>query len=298
MTISSYYLGKPGAMRQLPPPNGPVTASPSRQDVARTTLSGGTVVIGRLKAKKSYSLPYEFLDATSADTLLGFYNRLYGVGPFVLVDPSVRNVLGLDVSSMGVRSNASIGWVADQGTLSRDTIAPPAGAADSGVLKWATSGTTNATLAPGTTAGAADIASAPVYLPNEAVTVSLYVIASASSTVTLKLNGYKADGTRLNQIYGANTPVGSGAWVRLTVSAAAQASALVGCAFVLPEVALGTTPPASLSLAGAQLEYGPTATAWQPGYGSPRVLPPSSPGREVQQTQDIATNHTLTLAEV
>jgi hypothetical protein len=296
-SISIPYLGKPGAMRALPSPTGPVTASPSRQDAAKTLLSGGTAVIGRLQTKKTYTLPYDHLDAAGADLLLGFYQRLFGTGPFVYVDPSVRNVLGLDVSTMGARSNAPIGWAASSGSVSRDTIAPPAAAATSGVLLWA-GAAANATLQPGSAANTANTAAAPVYLPAEACTVSLYLLASSTVSVTLQLVGYNSAGAVTGSTIATTVTVGSAAWTPVAVSAAAGAAGVAGSAFVLPRIKLGGTAPATLSVAAAQLEYGPAATAWQPGFGSPRVLPPSSPGREVQQTQDITTNHTFTLAEV
>lgn len=292
--ISVPYLGKPGAMRVLPSPNGPVTATPSRQDAAKTLLSGGAAVVSRLNAKKTYGLPYEYLDATSADTLLGFYNRLYGVGPFAFVDPSVRNVLSLDVSTVGQRSNASHGWVASAGTLAVFPSNGPVGL-DTAALTWS-SLVASATLQPGSVANTADIARAPVYLAPEQNTVSLYAKASAATSATLELRGYTLTGAVGSSVVSVALSLTT-AWQRFTVSAAA--GALGGTsAFLLPRVVLGASVPTSVSIAAAQLEYGSAATAWQPGHGCPRVLPTITPGREVQQTSDFATNHTFVLAEV
>jgi hypothetical protein len=293
--ISVPYLGRTGALRQLPSPNGPITASPSRQDSAKTLLSGGVAVIGRLNAKKTYSLPYSFLDAASADTLMGFYNRLYGYGPFVFVDPSVRNVLGLDVSTMGLRSAASHGWVASAGALAVATTGGPTGL-DSGVLTW-TSLVASATLQPGAVANTANTAAAPVYLPAEACSVSLWAKASSATTASLQLTGYTAAGA-VNYTASATSMSLTTAWQLFTVSVAAGLAGLVSSGLVLPRVVLGGTVPTSVSIAAAQLEYGTAATAWQPGYGSPRVLPTATPGREVQQTLDVTTNHTFVLAEI
>jgi hypothetical protein len=293
--ISVPYLGRTGALRQLPSPNGPITASPSRQDSAKTLLSGGVAVIGRLNAKKTYSLPYSFLDAASADTLMGFYNRLYGYGPFVFVDPSVRNVIGLDVSTMGLRSAASHGWVASAGALAVATTGGPTGL-DSGVLTW-TSLVASATLQPGAVANTANTAAAPVYLPAEACSVSLWAKASSATTASLQLTGYSTAGA-VNYTASATSMSLTTAWQLFTVSVAAGLAGLVSSGLVLPRVVLGGTVPTSVSIAAAQLEYGTAATAWQPGYGSPRVLPTATPGREVQQTLDVTTNHTFVLAEI
>jgi hypothetical protein len=85
---------------------------------------------------------------------------------------------------------------------------------------------------------------------------------------------------------------------RFSVSVAAGLAGLASSAFVLPRIVLGGTVPTSVTIAAAQLEYGTAATNWQPGLGSPRVLPTASPGRDVQQTVDFATDHTFVLSEV
>jgi hypothetical protein len=293
--ITLPYLGKPGAMRVLPSPTGPVQATPSKGDIVHNLLSGGVAVTTRLNAKRTYSLPFEFLDATSADTLLGFYNRLYGLGPFAYVDPSVRNVLGLDVSSMGLRTNAAPGWVASPGTLTPAATGGPTGL-DSGVLTWA-SLVASATLQPGAAANTAPITSAPAYLPTEACSVSLWAKASSATTASLQLTGYTAAGA-VNYTGSATSMSLTTAWQLFTVSVAAGLAGLASSAFVLPRVVLGGTVPTSVSIAAAQLEYGTAATAWQPGHGSPRVLPTTTPGRDLQQVSDISTNHTLVLQEV
>jgi hypothetical protein len=293
--ISVPYLGKPGAMRVLPSPNSPVTATPSKGDVVHALLSGGVAVTTRLHARKTFSLPYTMLDSASADVLLGFYSRLYGLGPFAFVDPSVRNVLGLDVSTMGLRTNASPGWVASSGTLTPAAAGGPVGV-DSGLLTWS-SLVASATLQPGLAVNTANTAAAPVYLPSEACTVSLYVKASAATTASLQLTGYSTAGA-VNYTSSAASMSITTAFQRFTVSVAAGLAGLASSAFVLPRVVLGGTVPTSVTIAGAGLEYGTVATTWEPGHGSPRVLPTGTPGRDVQQTADFATDHTFTLGEV
>lgn len=293
--ISLPYLGKPGAMRVLPTPTGPVAATPDKSDVVKSLLSGGVAVLTQLQARRTFSLPFEFLDATSADLLLGFYHRLFGNGPFVYVDPSVRNVLGLDVSTCGLRTNAPPEWVASTGTLTPAATGGPTGIT-TGVLAWTTLAN-GATLQPGLVANTAIITKAPVYLPTEAVTVSLWAKASASHTATLQLTGYDAAGAP-NYTSSTASMALTTAWQRFSVSVAAGLGGLASSMFVLPRVVLGTTPPTSVSVAGAQVEYGTAVTAFQAGFGSPRVLPTATPGRDWQQAVDISTNHTLVLREV
>jgi hypothetical protein len=172
------YLGKPGAMQALPSPNGPIDSAPSRGDNPVTLLSGGQSVVRRLHQRRTYNLPFLSLEPGDADQILGFYQGLYGSGPYVFVDASVRNVLGLDVSTCGVRTQASAGWVKTSGTLTASGAAtsPVLG---SGVLTWATPAS-GASLHPGLVALTANTKAAPVYLPTEAVTVSMWLKCSHS----------------------------------------------------------------------------------------------------------------------
>lgn len=288
------YLGKPGAMRALPSPNSPVKASPTRSDTAHTLLSGGVAVTTVLNPKRSYSLPYQFLDSAGAATLLGFYNRLYGLGPFVLVDPSARNVLTLDASSCGLRTQADDGWIQSTGTIVRATTGGPTGV-DSGILTWS-SLAASATLQPGTVANTADIRTAPVWVPAEAATASLYMKASSATSVTLQITGYDAAGAVVASFSQAASLTTS--FQRVSVTAPAGAGGFSSVLYVLPRLVLGGTVPTNVTIAGGQLEYGTAATTWEPGQGSPRVLPTASPGRDVEQTIDFATDHTFLLAEV
>lgn len=294
MTVIRYpYLGKPAAMTVLPSPNGDIDASSSRGDVPVSLIGGGQAVIRRLHPRKTFVLPFESLTPVDADLITGFYSGLYGSGPFVFVDASVRNVLGLDVSTCGVRTQASNGWVASSGTVTADTsqTSPVAG---SGVVKLAGAGT-SASLQPGVTANTATIAKAPVYLPGEAVTVSLYAKASASAACSLQLAGYGTSGAVTVTSLAASASVTT-SWQRFTVTAAIGAGAFASAAFVLPRLMLPVTAPANLWIAAAQVEYGDTVTAWQPGYGSPRVVITAPPGRTVPLYG--YSTHTLTLGEV
>jgi hypothetical protein len=292
--ITYPYLGAPGALQQLPGATGDMDSPPSRSDVTHELASGGVAITRRLNAKKTFTLPYLSRPGTGLDDLLAsFYGGLFGDGPFVFVDPSVRNVLGMDTSSCGLRTNASPGWIQSAGTLTPTPTGGPTGLA-TGVLTW-TSLSAAATLQPGLAANVADVTNAPVVLTTEATCVSLYVKASSSASMTLQLVGYDANGAVVNATT-TSAVAATTAWQRFTVTAAAGAGALASSLYVLPRLVLGGSVPTSVSIAAGQVEYGTAATAWQRGYGSPRVLITSSPGR----TGNFYgyTNHTLTLAEV
>src|SRR5690348_18510413 len=121
MTWQTPYLGRPGAMRALPDLTGKFSAAESLGESTTRLGSGGVALNRRLYGKKTYSLAYSWADPAEANTLIGFYLRAYGNGPFVYVDPDATNVLGFDVASCGVRSNAPHGWVASSGTWARTT---------------------------------------------------------------------------------------------------------------------------------------------------------------------------------
>jgi hypothetical protein len=289
--ITRPYLGQPGAMRRLPAPRGPVTAAPDRGETKTTLLSGNVAVSRGLNAKRSYSIPYEEMGADDADTILNFYRGVYGEGWFRLVDPSFRNMLGVDVSTFGVRSVAAIGWAASGGTLTKSTSPPPL-APDSGVAAWAA--TAGAKVTPGSLAGFADVKTAPVYLPLEPVTVSLWVKVSANSTLTLTLTPFDSAGATIAG--GPTTSVAATAaqgWQRLVVTAAAGASALAAGYYVLP--ALVSSAAVTVSLAGGQVEYADVVSKFQVGGGCPRVTITDPPGREVPVIG--FSSHTLLLAE-
>lgn len=287
------YLGTPGAMQQLQSPNGPLDAPPGRGEVVHTLINGGTSVTRRLHAKRTYTLPYTSLYTADADTVLAFYQGLYGEGPFVLIDPTKRNVLGLDTSTASVRVGSLVEWKPSTGTVITSTNTPPVGV-PTGVLNW-DGLAASATIMPGSVASTADTAHAPVYLPTEAHTISIYLSASTSATVTLQAAGCNAAGAVTVTSNTASAALTT-SWQRFTVTVAKGAGAYAACAFLLPRILLGGTVPSNVYLAGAQLEYGTAATAFQPGYGSPRVMFTQSPGYSapVFGYADLS----LTLAEV
>jgi hypothetical protein len=285
------YLGKPGAVQALPSPNGPVDGPESLGDVTHALLGGGVAVTRRATPKRTWSLSYIATPDNGVDALLrAFYLGVFGTAPYVFVDPSVRNVLGLDVSCCGARSFAAPGWVAGSGTLTVDSsqTSPVAGSA---VLKWA-SPTGSTRLRPGKVAGTADVKTAPVYLPGEPVTASVWAKASGAGA-EVRLDGFDASGALLASSSAVSVPT---TWTRLTVTLAAGSTTLGASVFVLPTINATSSPPSNLWIAGAQLEYAATASAWDLGFGSPRVAITAGPGRS--SWMPGYSDSTLQLAEV
>jgi hypothetical protein len=291
--IQFAYLGKAGAMQQLVQPPKGFQGDPSLGDSAHTLLSGGTAMVRNLNAKKLFTLPYD-VTADQSDVILGFYRGLYGTGPYRFVDPTARNMLGLDVSTLGLRGAAALGWYQSTGNVARSSSGGPS-SLQTGVLTWS-SLSASATIQPGVATNTADVNSAPVYISAEPVTVSVYVMASSSSSGhTLQLVGYDSAGAVL--VSSANVSMSlTTSWQRFSVTIAAGAGGYGSAIYVLPRIVLGAAVPTSVSVAAAQLEYADTVSTWQPGFGCPKVVISQGPGRTISAPG--WRSHTLTLAEV
>lgn len=277
-------------MRQMPAPRDEVDMTPSRGDVVHELLSGGVAVTRMLRSKRLYSLPYPDLSADEADLLLNFYRGIYGSGPWLYVDPSTRNVLPLDASTFGIRTQAAPGWSASSGTVALDaTTAPPVDT--SAVLKWSAPAST-ATLWP-----TVDVATAAPYLPNEPATFSVWLKASVAHTPRLFLSSVNsATGAFVD--WGAQAAIAlTTSWQRFSITVQPGSYSFTGNALLLrPALALSTSPPATVWAAAAQLEYARTVSTFSPGASVARTVIAGSPGRSV--TTLGYSSHTLNLREV
>jgi hypothetical protein len=286
------YLGSPGLMQQLVGPSGGMSREPINAPSVVGNMAGGETVVAPLKTRDRFTLPFTSRPGSGfADLLAMFQDGVFGRGPFVYVDPSKSNVLGLDVASMGI-VDGSHGWAASSGTLAVDgTQASPV--LGSAVLKW-TITTASSTIQPGTGGATADVTVAPVVLGPEPVTVSVWMKASAAGSFTLRAAGYTSAGalsTSSVSVAGLVTT----AWQR--VAWTGTAGAYGTDQFVLPQiVAPSASPPASLWIAGAQVEYASAVSSWQRGYRSPRVTVTGWPGWASDKWDGYAS-HTLVLSE-
>jgi hypothetical protein len=125
------------------------------------------------------------------------------------------------------------------------------------------------------------------------VTVSLWVKASAAASLTLRAAGFTSAGAVSTVSQTATISVTT-SFQRFTLTAAAGVYGTDQ--FVLPQLVLPVSPPASVWIAGAQLEYGLSASSWQRGYRSPRVTVTGWPGWASDKWDGYAS-HTLVLSE-
>jgi hypothetical protein len=284
------YLVTPSGPIALPVPDQGWDEPETLGETTHALLSGGTAVTRRANPKRSWSPTFTGLQSGEEALIRGLYLGVFGTGPFVLVIPSATNVLGLDVSSCGARSFAAPGWVAGSGTVTVDSsqTSPVVGSA---VLKWA-SPTGSTRLRPGKVAGTADIRTAPVWLPSEPVTASVWAKASGTGA-QVRLDGFDVSGALLASSSAVAVPT---SWTELTVTLPAGDTTLGASVFVLPTINATSSPPSNVWISSAQLEYATTATQWQLGFGSPRVVITAPPGRNVPMLG--YANVSLQLAEV
>lgn len=293
--LKKYYLGVPGAMRQLRVPQDAVTVPLARGEVAHNLISGGTAVTHRRDARRSWQLGFPGLTPDNADLLIGFYTGVFGDGPFVFVDPAWRNQLHVAPSTFGAQLQAISAWSASVSSqpLSFDTtVAAPS--VTSGVMRWA--GAQNGSqVGLGTWSGSVfvpDAAKAPVYLSPEVTSISVAARAvSGTPSFSLRGQAVLTSGAAANTQTATST-LSSSAWTTLTVTVPASVTAN----YVLPSF-LCNTNNSVIQLACASVQYGKSPPdPWVIGVGNPRVVIEQPLGGAY--TVLYARDHALQLAEI
>jgi hypothetical protein len=137
--LRKFYLGLPGNMIQLPPPQVGYTANGSTGESAQGLLSGGMAVMRTPRTKRAYVLNWQRLAGRDWQIVEGFYRRLFGYGPWCFVSPDDRNRLPTSAALAGAPNGDISKFATAVGTLTYDsTDAPPI--SPSGVVQWAGAG--------------------------------------------------------------------------------------------------------------------------------------------------------------
>lgn len=272
---------------------------PFDRHITQTSLiAGGTATASQLDVRRLPTLSWRALSQSEASTVLGFYTRAWGAGPYVLVDTSFDNQLREDTSLCGVRRGVLTGWVATGGgTIVYDgTVA--GNVAPAGVMRWAGAGSSSA-IGEGTAPGGvftADPAKAAPYLSDQAVTCSIYAkLASGSASLKMRVSGRNAAGASVSAVDSSSTALNTSTWTR--VSMTATVGALGASVLVVPVVLCQTAAAPNILMTNPQLQYASSATTWVIGHGTPRCLPigtAPNPINVVGEGRDL----TLTLAEI
>lgn len=298
--VRKFYLGLPGNMIQLPPPQVGYTANGSTGESAQGLMSGGMAVMRTPKTKRGYVLNWQRLAGRDWQVVEGFYRRLFGYGPWCFVGPDDRNRLPTSAALAGAPNGDISKFAINVGTLTYDsTDAPPI--APSGVLKWVGAGVASSLIVGQFISGfaAPDVAtttstgtSAPL-LPSEPVTVSWYARTLTSTcSATAVVTGRQVNGTSTGSVSSSAATLTT-AWQRITVSAAA--GALGAGPYVIPILTCNTAAAPNILIACPQLEYSSAASEWAVDAHVPRVVATQALGQSLDGILASAT--TLTLME-
>lgn len=99
MTDTNLYLGRPGALEVIYAPKGNVERTRVRQVNVFGLGGGGYRVSKQLGGARRYQIDYTRLTYETFKTLEAYEQGHNGVGPFVFLDPSQRNILTPNQSS-------------------------------------------------------------------------------------------------------------------------------------------------------------------------------------------------------
>ncbi|WP_367137887.1 hypothetical protein [Saccharothrix sp. HUAS TT1] len=256
MEPATWYLGPLGNVRALEVPEPGIGITLTRFGGFHQGLSGARTldVTGH---RYSYSFEWRNLDPSEYQWLEALHARLIQ-GPFRLLNPMKKNRLSVQASTLVIAGTQG-GITGNPGTYRYETDWPNAAGAGARSLRISTFGEEAFTRFD-------DAIPTPV-LPDEEITVSLYLKGEAATSVELCLDWYGVS----RQDYlstSARYPVAvTTSWERFSFTITPPAGA--GGA-VLNFVNQDDTQP--VRLAAPQIEPGDTATAFEVGGGSPVVL--------------------------
>jgi hypothetical protein len=289
--FETFYLGLPGNMQAMDPDPG-IDAPVTSAEVVHQLATGGTTTTRRRIPKRTYTLPTSGLTRDDQDPLLRWYLRAYGPGPFMLVDPTIRNQLTMDVALC----NQAAGFTVPAGqTLAFGVTASPQ--PPSKVVDWSGAGNGSVLTLGGSQAvsgnGDADPLTSPPVLPVESVTVSVWLWAAAAVSVALRASGRNGNGTAgIDQ-----TTVCALTAVPQRFSLTRAPGSFVGANFVLPTLKCLQAAAPTIHLSAPQLEYNTALGAWTVGLGVPRVTMTGAGGPAIS-TRSGHADWKYTFAEV
>lgn len=270
MTASTLYLGPPGSTL-LAIPRMAARGYPRTADVrahVHRLLNGSAAVDRAPRGCRTWVLSWRWLTDAQRRDLVALYDRQYGPGPFVLLDPAARNFLTPNQASGTDAQRDTSGFTIAAGeTLASSTAQSVRGTRS---LRWSlpaavTSGILTLTAPPSLSAWATPA--------GESWTFSGQLRGGGTDPtvdVQLTLRWLDASLAQVSETLGATVTLGAGAWSSLVASGACPA----GAVYLVPRVkvaAASVTATADVYLDSLQLERASAASAWMPGEGQPLV---------------------------
>lgn len=259
-----WYLGPAGDLRALVCPDNGVNVSDVRYGGVHQGLSGARTV-DVVGVKMQIDMNIRYLTETDYLWLEAMHLR-HIPGPVYLVNPLKRNLLSKESS------------------MARDTAMPTNGVYTSGFYAWdwetsypsgviGTRAVRRSAMLAVSTLFSLDVTGKVPVTAGSQYVFSSYMKSASAKTVVFGITWYDVNGAALSATTSSKSITTS--WARQSVSGTAPAGA------VLAVPSWESTTTTTFTAASAQFEAGSTATAWQIGGGSMRVmidqLPTQSP---------------------
>lgn len=112
----SFWLGKPGALTQIRMPNAGWSRG-STDNFAVHNLLDGQAVDRSPYLSRSWTFAHEWLKPDVMSVLAEYATRQRGIGPFILIDPQMKNLLTPNQASGTDALHTSEGFSADSGSV-------------------------------------------------------------------------------------------------------------------------------------------------------------------------------------
>lgn len=270
--LKEMWIGKPGAMQMFPCVDLGYTAPWSRNTITHDLASGGRATSKRAHAKRSWILKFAYRDENSAQLVRNLFLGLPYKGPYNFYDPAVRNQLSTSASSCGaLLKKQPTSWSLSGGALAyyTGTVAMPL--YGTGAMQWSGAGSTSKIWLGGSASSTVFTQRdcAPV-LPSRGACFSFYArTLTGTANVAGDIRTEDAGGTTgIVTQAGSSTGLTSTAWTRVSTIWTGTGTPR---ASIIPTINCLTVAAPTILIAGAQLEYAPSLSAWTAGLGPARV---------------------------
>jgi hypothetical protein len=254
--MSTWYLGPIGDLRALSCPEPDIGITVERYGGIHQGLSGARQ-IDITGFRQSVPLSFTYMDYDEWEWLDAMRTRLIP-GPYYLINPLRKNRLVPESCFPKVGGGTARGSGVTQGATVRVNDWPTGVGAGGWACKW-----TNRSAAAWFRLARNNPAAVN---PGDVVTASAYIKGSTAANLRWIVDYYNRNGQSGDSGYSADIPITT-SWARYTWTVTVPA----GIGALDPVLYFADSAP-DISIAAAQVEIGASATDWQLGGGSMKVV--------------------------
>lgn len=261
MADLEWWIGPLGRLVQIRAPAGDLDVSPELVGAVQVSLNG-SVAVDRIAQPRTWAMQWQALDEDELTYLRAVGAGLV-TGPLRLLDPMMRNLLPLQVASGGSYERSTDDFEALDGTtMEWDAITdPPTGVYSRGVIIWARTTTTTASLA----AGRDETQRVPLLAGRE-VRVSLWA-RGAAILARAAYDAWDAAGASV-AAEGSSVALSVGTWTELSTTYTPTDRVALSPRLNVPS----GEAVSNLQTTGWQVAYSDQPTTWTLGNGAPVVV--------------------------